>query len=475
MFEKIKNAWGTTFPDEPFGFTEAQIEETLIAHPVFGEQIATMSEAEKGVYIEAHMPDILAALHGGETATTATPAAKRERIEPETFNRLSEGRKTAIENALNKDAELKACRTAGSHIDAVLIAKDCPATWMGEVPACPLKDGNNAAVLAQKPAVPGSITDWLKGAQDKDVMVPTNEQLKELAALHKQRWEAKNPDKIEKYKAPEWATADNDADVAAVRKALADGSAMQVLVTGKEADPVTHSKAWRWSTKGYKVTYPTGLDGEGGMTTKNFSLIGLRNFLLNDADGAILPDKNDETALSAKLLMTRSRVSKNNPGVQAPKTVLRVRGNSPSNAGLTLIPLQAPVSGKQTTMVVKSAMSFIVVRASVPTGGDATAEVNFRVSRQRLSLVWATAPVFETLQEYAGIPYLALGRGASTKKTQSKKEKQDVRDARRNLYAALVSGEISGDKVQEMGLADIARSLNEELARSAAIEASSFQ
>ncbi len=478
MFEKIKQAWEITFPNEAMTLTEDQITDAILGHPTFGPETLTMSEAEKETYIDAHMTDILQMLHGGSSGApdagvvSGTPAKKG--IEPESYNRLSDAKKRVVEAALAKNADLKRARTTQSHIDAVLIAKDCPTEWMGTVPACPLKDGNTAAKHAEAPAITGSVMDWLRGAQDKAVMVPSNAQLAELAADHKAKWLAANPGKADKYKAPAWATCDNDQDVAAVRQALASKAPMQVLITGKADDPTTHAKGWRWSTKGFVVTFPSGLDGEGGMTTKAMSTIGFRNWLLNETTGAILVDKDDKTALSAKILMTKPRMSKNAPGVQMPTHTLRVRGNNPSNPNVVLKPVTAPVPGKTNKMVVKSALSFLIVRASRPEGGDPTAATNYRVVRQRLSLVWAEGPVFEVLPEFAAVPYLAIGRGASSKKQLTKAEKKSVSDAMRNLYAALLSGEMSDEVIAEQGLTEVKAQLLEASTKAAAAEAQAF-
>lgn len=479
MFQKVKSAWEVTFPNDPFNLTETQVEDAIIGHPEIGPAIVTMSEAEKDVYIDAHMAEILSMLHDGDTAAdatgeTAVVGAKKKGIEPESYNRLSDPRKRVVEAALAQNADLKRARSMQSHVDAVLIAKDCPTEWMGGVPACPLKDGNAAAKHVEAPAVPGSVLDWLKGAQDKAVMVPTTAQLAELAKEHKDRWIAANPTKADKYKAPAWATCDNDADVAAVREALASKAPMQVLVTGREDDATTHAKGWRWSTKGYVVTYPSGLDGEGGMVTKNMSLIGFRNWLLNETTGAILADKDDKSAISAKIMMTKPRMSKNAPGVQLPTHSLRVRGNNPSNPNVVLKPVTAPVAGKTTKMVVKSALSFLIVRASRPEGGDPTAATNYRVVRQRLSLVWAEAPVFEILPEYVAVPHLTVGRGASSKKQLGKNEKKAVGDAMRNLYAALLSGEMSDEMVAEQGLTEVKAALLDQASKVAAQDAAQF-
>lgn len=479
MFEKVKEAWGQTFPNEPFTLTKDALEDAIIGHPEFGPAYVTMSEAEKEVYIDAHMAEILHMLFESTNQNTgvtgvATTGEKKKAIEPESYLRLSDARKRVVEAALAQNADLKRARSIQSTIDAVLIAKDCPTEWMAGAPACPLKEGNAAAKNVEAPAVNGSVLDWLKGAQDKAIMVPTNAQLAELAKEHKERWIANNPTKADKYKAPAWATCDNDADVAAVREALASGAPMQVLVTGKEDDPTTHAKGWRWSTKGYVVTFPTGLDGEGGTTTKNMSLIGFRNWLLNETTGAILTDKDDKSALSAKILMTKPRMSKNAPGVQLPTHSLRVRGNNPSNPNVVLKPVTAPKAGATTKMVVKSALSFLIVRASRPEGGDPTAATNYRVVRQRLSLVWAEAPQFELLPEYAAVPHLNVGRGASSKKQLSKQEKKSVGDAMRNLYAALLSGEMSDEAVAEQGLTEVKQALNEQAAKIAQQDAANF-
>ncbi len=478
MFQKIKAAWETTFPNEALTLTEDQVNDAILGHPTYGPATLTMSDVEKETYVEANMADILQMLHGGASGAptdTAVPATTGKKgIEPESYNRLSDAKKKVVEAALAKNADLKRARTTQSHIDAVLIAKDCPTEWMTGVPTCPLKDGNTAAKHAEAPAVTGSVMDWLRGAQDKAVMVPTNAQLAELAADHKQRWLAANPGKADKYKAPAWATCDNDQDVAAVREALASKAPMQVLITGRADDPTTHAKGWRWSTKGFVVTFPSGMEGEGGMVTKNMSTIGFRNWLLNETTGAILVDKDDKTALSAKILMTKPRMSKSAPGVQLPTHTLRVRNNNPSNPNVVLKPVTAPVPGKTTKMVVKSALSFLIVRASRPEGGDPTAATNYRVVRQRLSLVWAEAPVFEVLPDYATVPYLAIGRGASSKKQLSKSEKKSVSDAMRNLYAALLSGEMSDDAIAEQGLTEVKAQLLEQATKVAAAEAAQF-
>lgn len=481
MFESLKQAYQTTF-GIPLPLSDANIEEQLIGHPELGMQYATLAtDGEKAAFLAEHAVDINTYLHsvvnGGEepTAPTGDSPAKSARpaIEPETYNGLSDTKKAMVDKIIAENADLKRLRSAQSTINAVLIAREVPTDWMAGVPLCPVKEKTPAEANLKK-TYQGSILTWLAAAKDKEVVVPTNAQLQELAAQHRARWEEKNPGKEKNYKAPDWATADNDADVLALNQALEGKGPMEVLVAGVAEDARTHAKAWRWNTKGYEVTYPTGIDGQGGTTTKAMSVNGLKNFLLNDADGAILGSKDDKTVMSAKLVMTRPKASKTNPGVTKPVTQVRVRNNNPSNPSIVKKAITAPVAGSKKPMTVKSAMSYLVVRAVRPVGADESTATEFRVSRVRLSLIWAEAPVFNVLPEYEALPGLAIGRGQSNKKQLSSKERKSVGDAVRNLYASILSGDLSDEELSSQGLSSIAATLKERAAQIASTEAEAF-
>lgn len=471
MFELIKAGWAATFPDVEFTKTSTEVEEFLLNHPTYGPAMNELSDEERNVYVQANMADILAALAGG----TKAPATKKEAILPESFNNLTAVQQQAIDALMSKDADMKHARTVGSRIDALLIARDVPSEWIPSGLVATVKPKNKAAeaILGTEHYTSQPIFEWLRSATE-GYIIPTTAQLAELAADHERKWKDAHVGSEANYTAPKWAKEDNDANVAALKTELQAQKPLSVLITGRTEDPATHANAWKWATKGYVVTYPTALEGEGSMETQSFSKDRFRTWLMNFTDGAIVVDTGDKTSLSAKILMTQRKLAKSETGVKKPDSVLRVRGDNVGNRdNLTLKPITSPNFEKKTTMTVKSALSFLIVRVVAGASNNPGNSVDYRVVRQRVSLEWKEAPTFEPVQEYRLIPGLFAGKSSGGRDLTGAK-KNAVSDAVRNLFASALNGDMSPDDIKKYGLEGVVKDLNEYIASHNAADAAQF-
>lgn len=469
-FEKVTGA--------PLTISDTDIEAAILGEPKFCDAFVELqSTEEKQDYVQRNIADItvaIAKMQGGAGTAPGTeaPATDDGIPEPAAFERLSDSKKALVSRLMSQDRDLKRARSTKATIDGVLIARPAPASWMKDVPHCPA-DVEKAKKMMSS-TYEGDVFDWLKSANDKAIIVPTAEQLTALAAKHKEDWLRANEGKGESdYKAPSWVINDQDTDVQAIKQLLDSNAPFQVMVATDKPDMASHVNPWKWATKGYIITYPESLEGDGAPVTKNFSVPGLRNFLFTEADGAIVaPQEKAKERMTARLALVRKRGAARS--IQEPTTVVRVRNNNPKVVTEAMLHPITATTGQTKKMNVKSLMSYLTVQCVRDTSATGSSAVHFRVTRRRLNLTWETAPEFKLLPEYENLPGLSINRGASTQGKLSSKQRANVNVAMQNMYAQLVSASISSDELAKEGLDSIAADVMKEAATAAANDAERY-
>lgn len=480
MFDPVRANYQSV-TGTPLTISDSDIEGIIMSTDGLNEAFMNLTDEEKPAFIEKNLPAITQAivaeqgLTADPTATVATTGKgdKPAAVEPVAYNRLTDNKKALVTQLMSTDRELKRARSAKATIDGVLISRPAPVEWMQGVPACPTDIEKARKSISS--VWEGSILDWLKTTtpgEKGQYVVPTSAQLAELAKEHQRRFEADQDNAGKTYKAPAWVTNTQDADVQAIRQALDAGQAFQVMVAGPDANEAAHVNAWKWATKGYIVTYPETLEGAGAMTTKNFSVNGLKNFLFTEADGAIVAPKDDKTRMTAMLALVRKKGADRT--VQEPQTVVRVRNNNAKCVTKDMLKPIMATTGATKKMSVKSLLSYLVVQPVHDTTATGASSVHFRVARRRLSLTWENAPEFRLLPEFENLPGLTVGAASSNQGKLSSKQRGSVNDAMMNMYAQLVANTLTSEDLAKQGLESISAQVLAQAQQAAAKDAEAF-
>lgn len=488
MFENLRSKFETTY-GKPLTIADGDIERIIASSAMQDEYLGCETDVEKTEFAERHAPDIMVLLAknagigapdvdpntGAAYDESAADKKKKDVVEPTDFTKLSQGKQNLIAQMRAADMDLKKARTIRSTIDKVLIARPCPTEWMQNVPECPTDVDAAQNMLSH--VHDGDIETWLASAADKAFIVPTSAQLAQLAAKHKEMWREKNPTADEaKYNPPAWADNNQDDEVNYIRQMLDGQKPFPVMVATPEGDKTNHVNPWKWSTKGFIVSYPESMEGDGAFVQKPFSINGLRNFLFSEADGAILAPKDQmKSRIVAYLKLVRKKVTgEGGASVERPYTVVRVKNNNAKCVdGSQLESITAPTGAKK-KMSVKSLASFLVLRVSKPTTESGQSVMNWRVTRRRLSLTWDEAPEFRLVEKYEGLPGLTVSKSASSMGALSSSTAKNTQDAVLNMYAQLVSNSLSTDTLAAEGLTQISAQISAAATEKAAAESADF-
>lgn len=435
----------------------------------FGMEFAGMSDEEKKDFIAHKAPEIIADLVAvsGSTANPGEGAvAPSGEAQPDPFESLSGARKEVVLAELNRDDALRTLRTQKTTIETVLIARPCPSEWMGNVGKQKPKKDAETIIGALKKTYDGDILDWLKTiTSESQTIVPNNAQLKALG----EKWvkdhtvEGKDAPAM-----PAWANENNEQNVQDILAALQSDAGFDVMVARKDEVPEIHCKPWRWNTKGYEVTYPDVVEGGETFKTEPMSIQQLRNFLLTQAKGATRALPKGDAAkghMYAELYLARPNTRKTGEATAKRKVNIRVRGNSAANGVATKV-ITEIAPGETKSMVVKSAMSYLVVRARLTVDN----KLAYSVVRSRINLTWADAPVFTAKPEYAALPGMFPQKGGVTGMPDNKKAA-----VLENVMRTMLSQAI-GDSAYAMseGLSALSIDMDKRVAAAAAKDAGQF-
>lgn len=285
------------------------------------------------------------------------------------------------------------------HMVAVLADKEYPGNWLKDknnapITTLPVKGGKET--MLEKMAAqyhPGSKVDELL-AKEKSTFIPTNEQLQMMAAIDKAKPTASGKPKKDAF----WYKFDNNAAFASVKEQLTNGDGQfKVLLAPKEdqtdGEGKVTTKGWKWNTKGYVVSVPSGEVGVGHNVDRCMSRKQLEAFLTTECAGYI--PSTDESALSCTVYTAKHKKGKSDPTSAAAsaeplKVGVRIKGNNPgSHPDVRYI---NEIGVGNSVMSFRSDAYYLAVHVS--------SEGKWSVKKVRLPLTWEGAPSWERKEEY---------------------------------------------------------------------------
>lgn len=465
MYQELRDNFKNTFGTD-LVITDDEIHAQIMLNPELGSQM--MDAENQGTmddFLRANMSAILETLKTGDavpgTAAAPAPGAKKTKtvVEPsEDFKDLSKGQSALLERKVTENLPERERNSKTARITGVIIAKPCPMDWMKDVPQCApntktksyeeLKKFDPAGADAQM-----DIMQWLANNPDGKSIIPTSAQLRALGEEHKKRWETAQSKKTTKsgkaatYKAPDWADGDNqDEHLSTILAQLGDAAGLfDVLVATMDGDPTVGAKPWHWTTRGFQIE-TKGEDGSA--STMLVSSEGLLDFLMQKTVGYMVSDT--EKGIDARLVNYRPRAKAGE--TQRAEVRARVRNNRTIDGNApTLIPaLKLANNGKETKSGQKSVLYYYVVRTVASKSDSNSSEVQFRVTRRRVSLVWEHTPAFvadtEILDKVGG-SLKGITDSRTPKSLASKK--QDFETLIRNAYAQAAMADSTANLTNE--------------------------
>lgn len=302
----------------------------------------------------------------------------------------------AIRNMVKRDMEIKEFRSQNAVMNAVLIDRPYPGDWMtgiGKLATRQSAEDLVKKIESQRTDAQDAIAFIASKLSQTATFIPNNAQLRQLEQAWTQAHTKADTGKLDTAE-PGWFGTDNDALVSDVLGVLqGQDKTFAPLIAPKEDVTLPNGKdklkAWRWRTKGFQVTYPATLEGAQAMTTEAFTTKGFRTFMLTQTAGYI---KGAQGQLYAKIFKAKQNNKHSASAVKKGSVGVRVGNNSPKFNPQTIV-INNIVDGATGSMTVRSEKYYLAVQIRQ--------DGKWTVKKERLSLTWPTAPVFEIKPEYS--------------------------------------------------------------------------
>lgn len=323
-------------------------------------------------------------LPGDPTQTEAAPVPAQPTATPQDIH--------AIRKYQSVHQEIHAKNSERGKVDYILIDRPYPGEWMTK------------QTLGTKKGA-DEVTKDLKGKRheksdlsalltEKNAFIPTNKQLSELQTIYLSRKSKEGKER----KPASWFNFDNDSAYKTILATLESKNGMFdpfiPPLTDETAGP-DKVKAWRWKTVGFQISIPSTESGSDTMqphiVTKKQAPYWLATNTLYGINGG-----EDGVSLTLRSVKEKTEKKATATGAAQKKKkdyFLKVKGNNPQTDPKRECVYQQTDRPRPNGMVCRSKASYYLCR---PDGAG-----GFRVTRERISLLWAEAKEWDVKPAYS--------------------------------------------------------------------------